>query len=255
MLLPYKLQKHVLNYIDPNDKIYASMVCQLWKDILEVEFMRSDMIPNCAYNLSKCMYHDEDRVFINFEERGHRNYIYYEYMDSGFDIICKHKVDNQDVNTLNFLVQVLMDGKMEHSMGYYSIENLLTNYITIKYTKDKYVKYLLQEFDMYEMYIFMNMNKSLNNKSFQIAEHFLMMGGSCANWLDKLKWKKIKTKEKFNDTIDILKFLITHEAIYVPYLYVHINSKKKFKYKNKFIKFVKKYLSKDNKIYINEVCL
>src|ERR1700678_2797813 len=57
MNLPKELQDIILGYIDPKDKIYASLTCTLFKNILETQFNTkykdANHVPtNCAYDLN-----------------------------------------------------------------------------------------------------------------------------------------------------------------------------------------------------------
>lgn len=64
-MVPIELHEHILSYIDPNDKVYASMTCTLWATILKEQVIRkckstNKIMSHSAYDLYTSMKYFND---------------------------------------------------------------------------------------------------------------------------------------------------------------------------------------------------
>lgn len=162
-MLPIELQEHILSYIHPYDKIYASMTCTLWANILKNQFIKSKKITCCSYDISTYF-----KLFENTEINWYNgNYPFDLY--SNTTQLCSIKMENFDINLLNFLTYLHIKGKFNNPYA------LLLRYCETDCKLNEYVKYLIGNYCFSVNEKKFNMNIAISNHSLQIAKYLVAM--------------------------------------------------------------------------------
>ena len=228
MNLPVELQEVILGYIDPKDKVYASMVCTIWLKIFKTQFNQkyknADYMPtDCAYDLQ--LYFKKFGKLRNSPVMLKSN----RYRDMRI----------HDVNIINsFVFYHINNNLMTDKNG-----SLVLEYYCIKdyVLKLDYIKYLLKlPFDYDNL-----LCTSLKHKSFKISKYLLIRGASTHSYINSIIHDKNINDNKFKDIIETLEFLIHNNALSITHLFGTIYPFKDCKYINQMLEFVKKYMSKE----------
>lgn len=243
MRLCTDLQGSILQYVHPQDKIYASVVCKLWRKLLEENFIRmcktSDIIViNGSYDLSIAYdYLDDNKIIF---KKGY-DLMYFSYHKNGNCITCP--IINYDINTLNFIIKIEPD--LDYSINQ---KVMLTNYCKLNCTLTEYVKEAFQ--CGYGCSEAETINILSKYKKFDLLKYHIVLEGHTSNWYEGIIWNKIVTNKQFNNIVKTLKFLIEQEVVFLPRLYRMIHESDNCVYKDKFMKFVEPYLDEDEKVAI-----
>ena len=167
-MLPVELQEHILSYLHPYDKIYASMTCTLWANILKNNFTKSkkDILANCSYDMYM-YFKDLDKIDISQNRYCNSSYIYITNQKSIYLV-------NFDINTLNMICHLHIKKKPFPDI---KLSIILYNYCKLECTINKYVKHCIKynKSDIAEMHYIGTV--ALNNKSYALAEYFLIFWG------------------------------------------------------------------------------
>lgn len=246
MYLPTELHKYILELISNSDKIYASMVCKLWKEILEGMFHEKYSTPNkipnnCAYDLNMYLLNFKlpQNIVLTLDNAR------FIYDERAYIII------SDDINTVNVLAHYLIKNNCIKSNASYYPNSSNTIYridwqeLISFYIKNDHISkinYTIQlqtyQHNNIDGYL---LNKALQHKSFKFAHYYLQKGTTCVIWIKSICWYSINNDENLNGLLETLKFLIINNSLLLPYFFDHMSKLDDFKYKDQVINFVKQY--------------
>lgn len=255
MYLPKEIHECILEYVLPEDKVYASLTCKWWAKILEDMFLKkytnNKNIPNnCAYDLNLYFQHykvpinkiltvhnfteaisnDLRKLYDQFSiEMNYRSHYHNAYL-----------IDDSDINNVNVLAYR------------FSYSNINVNFISLLHYYCRIdaihaVNYLLSKTHYYSsMYYDHLLQVSFHHKSFNVSKHLLIKGAQVENWFSKIDFNLI-TNVQYNNIIGILEFLIKNNMINLPHILDKLvaGENRTFPFKDKLVDFIKGKLDKD----------
>ena len=143
MYIPKEIHEYILQFIDDEDKIYASMTCTLWSNILKDMFHKKYnkyIVPTkCAYDLHLYLKHFKSSHIITVDHVWRRNPNIY--------IIISNTINCLNV-LMNFGIQGAINNDI-HSDLYGTANNIdvlfvIHEYISLKYCpKLEYISYII----------------------------------------------------------------------------------------------------------------
>ena len=190
MYLPKELHEYILQFIDNEDKVYASMTCTLWANILKDMFFRKynkNTVPTeSAYDLYLYLKYFECPYTLGTTD----THLYIKSLD--IKISCT-------INCLNVLVNYDMCNYERKVL----INSVILSYCYIDHKpKTEYIKHLVSVCsEPYRL-----LNDILNFKAFHIADYFIDASVDTNYCQNMLNLGTLYEKE-FRYIVTILKYL------------------------------------------------
>ena len=206
MYVPKEIHEYILQFIEDEDKIYASMTCTLWSKILEDMFHKKynkDIVPTkCAYDL----------------------YLYLKHFKSSLKIVTEsdrclvpgiYIVIASTKNCLNVLANHVSQGitnKSNFNWWYgtsngISVSSILSGCKIIDHCPLKYMEYLVNNgcFNLGMLF-----EDVLWKRSWSIADYLLTQKANIDCWIQNINI--LDFNMYYDDTVIIIKYLKKKEV-------------------------------------------
>jgi hypothetical protein len=171
---------------------------------------------------------------------------HYKYLtlEKNYGFANEHIIDDNDINIINVLAHNIdFIGHLENYNRFCIAGSIIQYYCCNNYV------FKLLNFEKCFRIVSSNdsyyLNMALKHKSFKIVAYILAYSRTSVDYVCTIKWNEIDSDSKFNDIIETLEYLVKNNALSIPHLFGVVSKLNNFVYKDKMLKFVKKYMSKE----------